>query len=68
MRMPIHERMKEFFISNNLSRKAIAANMRISESQLSLMLNGKRNVYMDEYLDFCNAVAVKPCRFFDDAV
>lgn len=67
MRIPIYKKMNEYVVENDLSRKAIAANMSISESRLSLMLNGKRRVTAEDYFDFCAAVAVNPLRFMPDS-
>lgn len=66
VRIPMHEKMREYVTANHLSRKIIAANMEISESRLSLMLNGKRRVTVDDYMDFCQAIAIDPRKFYED--
>ena len=38
----VSERVKAYVVEKELSQKLIAKNMNISESRLSLMLNGKR--------------------------
>lgn len=63
MQATVHERMLDYVTTNGLSRKAIAANMGISESRLSLLLNGKRKLTVDDYVNFCAAVAVTPLKF-----
>lgn len=67
VRIPMYERMRTYVTMNNLSRKVIAANMGISESRLSLMLNGKRRITVEEYMDFCQAIAVDPRKFYEAA-
>jgi plasmid maintenance system antidote protein VapI len=66
MRIPVYKKMNDYVTENQLSRKAIAINMKISESRLSLMLNGKRRVTAEDYFDFCAAVAVSPIRFMPE--
>lgn len=66
MQGPICQRMNAYVTMNGLSRKAIAANMNISESRLSLMLNGKRRLTVEDYINFCAAVAVPPLKFISD--
>lgn len=64
-RIPMHEKMREYVMTNHLSRKIIASNMGISESRLSLMLSGKRRVTVDDFMDFCQAIAVDPRKFYE---
>ena len=59
----MHEKVRGYIEMRDLSQKIIAANMGISESRLSLMLNGKRRMTVDDYIDLCRAMAVDP-RFF----
>lgn len=63
MEKPIYEMMSEYVRMNNLSQKIIALNMGCSESQVSLILSGKRRLLLDEYLNFCRAIAVSPTKF-----
>ena len=63
MEKPIFEAMREYVNANDLSQKVIALNMGCSESQVSLILSGKRRLLLDEYLSFCRAIAVSPTRF-----
>lgn len=64
---PMYEKIRSYVAMNNLSRKVIAANMGISESRLSLMLNGKRRITVEDYMDFCQAIAVDPRKFYESA-
>lgn len=59
----IPTQLRSYIDSQGLSRKLIAANMKITESKLSLMLNGKRRITVDEYFDLCRAIAVDPRKF-----
>lgn len=63
MDKPVFEMMSDYVKANDLSQKVIALNMGCSESQVSLILSGKRRLLLDEYLNFCRAIAVSPTRF-----
>lgn len=63
MDKPIFELMSEYVKANGLSQKVIALNMGCSESQVSLILSGKRRLLLDEYLSFCRAISVSPTKF-----
>lgn len=65
VKTPMFEKIRSYVTINNLSRKVIAANMGISESRLSLMLNGKRRITVEDYMDFCQAIAVDPRKFYE---
>ena len=62
--MQMHERVKNYITERGLSQKLIAANMNITESRLSLILNGKRRMTVDDYEMICRAMAVDPARFY----
>ena len=62
---PIHERVRNYVLEMGISQKLIAENMKTSESKLSLMLNGKRRMTVDDYINICKAVAVSPTKFID---
>lgn len=55
--------MREYVVANDLSQKVIAINMGITESQVSLLLNGKRRLTVEDYLNFCRAISVSPTKF-----
>lgn len=61
--IPVYKKLSEYVDANKLSQKVIAANMGYTESQVSLLLNGKRRLTIDDYLLFCKAIAVSPSRF-----
>ncbi len=46
--MQMHERVKQYISDRGLSQKIIAANMGIPEPKLSLILNGKRRMTVDD--------------------
>ena len=62
--MQMHERVKQYISDRGLSQKIIAANMGIPEPKLSLILNGKRRMTVDDYEMICRAMAVDPARFY----
>ena len=61
----IAARVRSYVSEKQLSQKLIAKNMNISESRLSLMLNGKRKMTVDDYLNLCIAIAVPPIKFLE---
>jgi len=64
--IPVHERMRHYIDDvAKLSRKRVAANAGVTESCLSLWLNGKRSIQIDDYEKLCRAIAVEPTRFFN---
>ena len=63
MEKPVYETMREYVVANDLSQKVIAINMGITESQVSLLLNGKRRLTVEDYLCFCRAISVSPTKF-----
>lgn len=63
MNKPVHETMREYVIANDLSQKVIALNMGVTEAQISLLLNGKRRLTVEDYLSFCRAISVNPMKF-----
>lgn len=62
--MQMHKRIKQYIDDRGLSQKIIAANMGETESRLSLLLNGKRRMTVDDYEAICRAMAVDPARFY----
>lgn len=65
-RKPIWESLKDYVNDTKLSQKQIAENMQITESRLSMMLNGKRKITVDDYLSICRAIAVPPTKFLNN--
>ena len=63
MEKPVYKTMREYVVANDLSQKVIAINMGITESQVSLLLNGKRRLTVEDYLRFCRAISVSPTKF-----
>lgn len=60
---PVYEVMREYVVANDLSQKVIALNMGCTEAQISLLLNGKRRLTVEDYLSFCRAISVSPTKF-----
>lgn len=66
--MQMSERVKRYINENGLSQKLIAANMGIQESKLSLILNGKRRMTVEDYEGICRAIAISPAQFYSNSV
>ena len=65
-RTPIWECIKDYVNEHKLSQHLIAENMDITESRLSMMLNGKRKITVDDYIRLCKAIAVPPTKFLNN--
>lgn len=61
----MYRKLRDYVDGIGASRKIIALNMGITESQLSLMLNGKRRITVEDYLLFCKAISVDPRKFIE---
>ena len=64
---PMFERLREYIDSGCVKRKLVAENAGITESQLSLMLTGKRRISVDDYELLCKAMSVDPKRFYENS-
>lgn len=60
------ERMRAYVNEKGISQKLMAENMGESETRVSLMLNGKRKMTVDEYVRACKAIAVSPTKFLEE--
>lgn len=65
MEKKMYERLREYIDSRKISRKVIAITAGLSESQLSLLLSGKRRLTVEDYELICSAIPVEPQFFFD---
>lgn len=64
--IPIYERVRNYVVEKGISQKIMAENMHTSESRVSMMLNGKRKMTVDDYVCACKAIAVSPTKFLDE--
>ena len=62
----VYEQMRDYVNLNGLSQRVIAMNMGCTESQVSLLLTGKRRLLLEDYLSFCRAISVSPMKFLSD--
>ena len=67
-RTPIYVRMKAYIDEKGISQKLMAENMDTTESRVSLLLNGKRKMTVDDYVRACKAIAVPPTKFLEESV
>jgi len=67
-RTPIYARLRSYVDEKGISQKIMAENMHTSESKVSMMLNGKRKMTVDDYICACKAIAVSPTKFLDESV
>ena len=67
-RTPIHARMKAYVDEKGISQKLMAENMHTTESRVSMLLNGKRKMTVDDYVCACKAIAVPPTKFLEETV
>ena len=62
----ICDRIRDYVTEKKLSQKLIAENMNTSEARVSMMLNGKRKMTVDDYISLCKAIAVPPTKFLNN--
>lgn len=67
-RTPIYARLKAYVDEKGISQKLMAENMNTTESRVSLLLNGKRKMTVDDYVRVCKAIAVPPTKFFEESI
>ena len=67
-RTPIYARMKAYVDEKGISQKLMAENMHTTESRVSMLLNGKRKMTVDDYVCACKAIAVSPTKFLEETV
>lgn len=63
---PICARMKAYVNEKGISQKLMAENMHTTESRVSMLLNGKRKMTVDDYVRACKAIAVPPTKFLEE--
>lgn len=63
---PVCERMRTYVNEKGISQKLMAENMGESEARVSMMLNGKRKMTVDDYVRACKAIAVSPTKFLEE--
>lgn len=61
--MSAAERIAQYIVENGVPQKQLAQRANMSETALSLSLNGKRRLLADEYIRICNALCL-PCDKF----
>ena len=67
-RTPIYARLKAYVDEKGISQKLMAENMNTTESRVSLLLNGKRKMTVDDYVRVCKAIAVPPTKFLEESI
>lgn len=64
---PMYERINSYIESTGVSRKLLSINSGIPESKLSLILNGKRRLQVEDFEKICIAISVNPAKFYESA-
>lgn len=64
--MAIGSLIKEYLDSKGISQRFISEKTRISEQKLSQLLNGKRNIKVEEYFAICRACEVPVTMFYTE--
>ena len=67
-RTPVYARMKAYVDEKGISQRLMAENMNTTESRVSMLLNGKRKMTVDDYIRACKAIAVSPTKFLEESV
>lgn len=61
--MKIYQKLNDYISSNGIKQKFISEKTGISENILSMILNGKRKIDADEFVEIVLALGLKPNYF-----
>lgn len=61
--MKVYQKLNDYISSNGIKQKFISEKTGISENILSMILNGKRKIDADEFVEIVLALGVKPNLF-----
>lgn len=61
--MSINERLNDYVTENGIKQGFIAQKTGLSADTVSKILNGKRRIMADEFLDICAALSIDPNMF-----
>lgn len=59
VRITIAQKMKNYISDHHLKQSSIARSMGVNITTFNMMLNGKKKVYAEEMIDFCNTIGIK---------
>lgn len=65
--MAIVDALRQYIQDNHIPQNKLACKSGLSENQVSLVLNGKRKLYADEYVRICDALCVAYDRFAQES-
>lgn len=65
--MTVAESMKQYIDDAGLKQKVIAQRANMREDTVSIMLNNKRKMTIDEYVVLCRAIGVSPTKFISES-
>lgn len=65
MFIPVYKQIKSYIDENRLTQVAVAKAAGIPSSTFNAMLNGRRRIYADEFLQICDALGKMPVEFIN---
>ena len=63
--MEVGQRIKEYTSSQGIKQKYLAKRIGVDDSQMSKILNGTREININEYLSICHALNVPIDKFVE---
>lgn len=62
--VPMYQRIRAYIDRRGIARGQIAAGAGITETELALMLDGKRRITTADYERLCRAMRIRPEAFY----
>lgn len=62
--VPMYQRIRAYIEGSGLERTQVAAGAGVTETELALMLQGKRRITTADYERLCRAIRVRPDAFY----
>ncbi|MCI6378024.1 MAG: helix-turn-helix domain-containing protein [Clostridiales bacterium] len=62
--VPMYQRIRAYIEGRGLERTQVAAGAGVTETELALMLQGKRRITTADYERLCRAMRVRPDAFY----
>lgn len=60
---PIYKRLHNYVVRNEICQKTVALDAGLTQAKLSQLLNGRRRLFLEDYVRICGALGLDP-RFF----
>lgn len=65
MKSTVQTRLRAYIKANGISQRFISKSIGLDEKSLSSILNNRRELRADEFMDICKAIRVNPNEFVE---